>query len=472
MRSKWITASVLLVGMTTFCQAKEVKIHGFVTSIKSPTSFEIDEYAITSDANLVFDIEKDNSSDTTFKPQDIRIGTELEIKGDFDVRTGSLKASSIKVFLEDTRKIKRTALLEKPPLLEKDGDNWKGLIFVDGQKVNIDKTTAVTFKATRTEKKEAKKEGDKPAEEAGKLTSPDQLNLDTFARYEGTRQADGSILATKIEFQHAELADGEAKLWKQLTPHVKEANYVSSKSGQLDISKMKYKLFPNKEAQDYIEKLGNSLIPAHQKELPDGSVLKIPFKFYLIEDKSFNASAYPNGVVVVHTGVFSVSENEAQLAFVLCHEISHSIEKHVWREQEYHKGAFTALRIGGLIASHYVGSSIIDTTHLIESGFRNGYSRSLENQADRVGMEWMLNAGYDIREAPQAWKAVSKKYGDEATNIFWDNHDNNTTRRSYLMAEIRNNYPDLDYSKLKKDSDDFHRIAAIVNEGTQKKKKK
>jgi hypothetical protein len=123
-----------------------------------------------------------------------------------------------------------------------------------------------------------------------------------------------------------------------------------------------------------------------------------------------------------------------------------------------------------LIGSYYGGSAVSDTTKLIERGFRNGYSRSLENQADRVGMEWMLASGYDIREAPQAWKVVSKKYGDHPTDLFWDNHDNNTTRRSYLMAEIRNNYSELDYSKLKKDSDDFHRIAAIVNEVEKGKK--
>jgi len=64
----------------------------------------------------------------------------------------------------------------------------------------------------------------------------------------------------------------------------------------------------------------------------------------LVDDKSFNASAYPNGVVVVHSGLFDVLENEAQLAFVLSHEMTHSIEKHVWREHEYHKKALMALR--------------------------------------------------------------------------------------------------------------------------------
>ena len=83
----------------------------------------------------------------------------------------------------------------------------------------------------------------------------------------------------------------------------------------------------------------------------------------------------------------------------------------------------------------------------------------------------MVAAGYDIREGPRTWKVVSKKYGDRATNLFWDNHDNHTTRRSYLMAELRNNYSDADYSQLKKDSDDFHHVAEAVQDAEQNKKK-
>jgi hypothetical protein len=110
-------------------------------------------------------------------------------------------------------------------------------------------------------------------------------------------------------------------------------------------------------------------------------------------------------------------------------------------------------------------------TTLIEAGIRNGYARSLENQADRVGLEWMLASGYDIREAPRAWKAVALKMGDHPTNIFWDDHDNNTTRRSYLMAELKNNYSEVDFSVLKKDSEEFHRIPQIVRESGPTKKK-
>jgi len=462
----------LLCVASPVARAKDFKVHGFVTAVNSPTNFEIDDVKITRENTLSLEIEKEEGDEAlaSFKPEDIRIGTELEIKGDFDEASGDLKAKSIKVFLDDTRTIKRTSLLEQVPSLQKAEAGWTGTLQAEGQRVAVTPTTAVTYKPNKSERKQLKQTKDDD-EKATALASLNVLNLDTFVHYEGVRQPDGSILARKVEFQHAELEAGEAKMWKQLTPKVKEPNFSNFRPGELKMERMKYKLVPNKEAQDYISVLGQGLIPAHQKELATGDPLKIPFSFYLIEDKSFNASAYPNGVVVVHSGVFDVLQNEAQLAFVLSHEITHSIEKHTWRQHEYHKGALMALRIGGAVGAGFGGSSVSNLTTMIEAGIRNGYARSLENQADRVGLEWMLESGYDIREAPQAWKAVSKKYGDRRTDVFWDNHDNNTARRSYLMAELKNNYGDVDYSKLKQDSDQFHHIADVVKDSEQGKKK-
>jgi hypothetical protein len=475
MRRPVLSALGVLLLCVPAIWAKDVKIHGFITTVNSLTSFEIDDYKITRDVQLILEVEKDDSGAATasFKPEDIRVGTEVEIRGDWDESTGELKAKSIKVFLDDTRKIKRTALVHGTPVLSKtEATAWTGMVKADGQRVAISESTSVTVKQNKGERKQSKSEKSEVAkEDSAKLTSADYVNQDTFIHYEGTRQADGSVLASKVEFQHAELEDGESKLWRQLTPKVKEANFTSVKPGELRVARTKYKLVPDKQAQEYINRVGASIIPSHQRDLVNGNPLKVPFTFYLVDDKSFNASAYPNGVVVVHSGLFDVLENEAQLAFVLSHEMTHSVEKHVWREHEYHKKALMALKIGGAIGAAYGGRGVADLANMVEAGIRNGYARSLENQADREGMERMLEAGYDPREAPRAWKAVAKKYGDRRTNLFWDNHDNNATRRSYLMAELKNNYSETDFSSLKKDSDEFHHIADGLRTSKPTKKK-
>jgi peptidase M48-like protein/uncharacterized protein DUF5666 len=455
---------LILCCLSTAALAKDITIHGFVTAISSPSSFEIDDYKVTRDKAVSLDLEKqqtDNSLDT-FKPEDIRIGTELEIQGDYDETSGELKARSIKVFSYDTLMVKRTALLERLPSLTKNDAGWTGVIYADGQKISVTPATAVSLKPNLAERKKSVK--DKNSEGA-KLT-PDSLNLDTFVSYEGVRQPDGSIRAQKVEFQHAEVSIGEARMRRRFVPTVTEPDYANFEPGELKMRWASFRIVPDHQAQDYISRLGNSLVPAHQKDLPDGDPLKIPFKFFLVDKKSFNAASYPNGVVVVHSGVFDVLENEAQLAFVLSHEISHAIEKHVWFQHQYRWNELITLRAGGAFIP-YGGSFVAD---LLAAGIRSQYSRSLENQADRVGLEWMLSAGYDIREAPQSWKAVSRQKGDSAANPFWCSHDNNTTRRSYLMSELRNNYAEVDYSNLKKDTDEFHQVANLVKEAESGKK--
>jgi Peptidase family M48/Domain of unknown function (DUF5666) len=440
--------------LATFVFARDVTIRGFVTSVNSPTSFAIDDYKVTRDKTVPLVLEKQQGDNfrATFKPEDILVGTELEIQGEYDEASGELKAKSIKVFSYDTLDIKRTALLEKLPSLTQTDSGWSGVIYADGQRITVSPTTAVSLKPNHEERKRAATDKNAPAQRI-----PDSLNLDTFVHYEGVRQSNGSIQAQKVEFEHAEIEDGDARMWRRFTPKVTEPDYAGLQPGELRMQWKTYRIIPKREAQDYIIRLGNSLIPAHQKDLPDGDPLKIRFQFFLVEDKLFNAATYPNGVVIVHSGVFDLLQNESQLAFVLSHEISHAIERHAWQQGEYYRNQLIALRARGVS----VPGSLLEG-NLRASGFSSQYARSLENQADRVGLELMLAAGYDIREAPQSWKAVSEKMGDPTTNPFWASHENYTARRSYLMAELRNNYSHVDYSKLKKDSEEFRQVANAI----------
>jgi len=461
-----------LLGICSLALAKEVTIHGFVTEIKSPTSFEIDDYKVTRSKTVELQLgdDKEEQASRNFNAEDIRVGTELEIKGEYDEATRELQAKSIKAFFKDTRVVKRNALLEKIPLLSKKDGEWEGEIRSDGQRIAVLPTTLVTFKPNKSERKKSPDKTDDA--DSSKLTTLDVLNLDTFVHYEGIRRKDGCIEASRVEFQHAELEGGEAKMWKRFEPkQVKQPDYANLVPGELKMHWKKYRLVPNEEAQQYIARIGESLIPQHQKDLPAGDPLKIPFRFYLVEAKSFNAAAYPNGVVVVHSGVFNCLENQAQLAFVMSHEISHAVEKHTWQNVKFQRDPrLIALRAGGAFIPF--GGALVTT--MAASAIQSSFMRSLENQADRVGLEWMLAAGYDIREAPASWKALALKEGDEdvGTNPLWDTHSSYTERRSYLMAELKNNYGDVDYSNLKRDSAEFHDIADVVKETEGAKGKK
>jgi len=437
--------------------AKDSKVHGFVTAVNSPTNFEIDDYKITHDLSLTMNVKKAKSDPavTTFKPEDIRVGTELEITGDYNESTHELKARSIEVFLFDTVKINRVALLEKPPTLEKSNSGaWHGTLFAD-ERVAVSEATVVTLKQNAEEREAAKTGKKDKQDQSAPLASLDDINLDTFVHYEGAPQPDGSVLATKVEFEHAELAKGEADLRKKATPKVKEPDYAASKPGQLKMAYMKYKILADRDAQEYISDVGKSLIPQHQKDLPAGSPLKIPFRFYLVNNKVPDLDSFESGTIVVNSGLFDVLENEAQLAFLLAQEVAQIVEKQEWRDLEYHKRQITALKVAALAVP--MGPLVlVPVGKFVLNG--DNYARSLQNQAERVGMEWTLASGYDIREAPKAWKALSLK-GIPSENVLWTMYE---ARRSYAVAELKIHYSTVDYSNLKKDSDDFHRIAQKV----------
>lgn len=474
---------------------KERKLRGYVTAVHSPTSFEIDDVRMTRDPATTLEFEKEDDSDKSpvdFQAEDIRVGTELIVTGEFDENTRELRARSIRVILEDAKRINRTALMIWAPEMSRIGNGiWEGKFFADGQWIYVTESTEVRFKPNKTERKKLQQQAknQKAAAKAGEdgddddddnapgvlLNSLENIGPDTFITYEGVRLKDNTVLARKVEFMHNELEKGEFNLWRSVgvarhTP----PNFKKRKAGELEIANVgKFKIVPDENVQKYVNWLGQRLIPHHQKNMPKDQPGKIPFFFFVVEGKAANAFALPNGIVVIYAGMFDLLENEAQLATVVGHEIAHAIQEHSWRQQNYHRKKLAAMRVAGTIASIFGGAGgagAAVAASLFEGAIRSGYSRSLENQADRSALEAMLAAGYDLREAPRVWQLMTKAHGDGSTS-FWSSHDNNTTRRSYLMAELRMNYPDANYKTLVANKEQYEKYTAGLRALYAKKKK-
>ncbi len=457
---------------------KEVKIRGYVTEFRSPTDFDIEDYRITRDEGFVLDLEN-ASPDVTFQLQDVRVGVELEIKGLLNEQTGELKAKAIKVDLEQFKSIKQTAFVSGAPegIQLLDG-SWAGELKSDGQVIRVTNAAKVLFKPTKREEKLAEqrsKNANPSDQEEGfePLKSLDQVTVGMAMTYEGKRDREtGKILAERIEFSTNDLEDGEAKLWKSLTATAKPSEGL--KPGELKINQVgKFKLLPNHEVQDYVAAMGRRLLPAYQRDMRPEDPRRIPFQFHVVLDNEVNAFATPNGIVVVNSGLLELLENEAQLAAVVGHEMSHATHEHTWRQQQYHKNTRFGIALAGAVAGAYGLRGLADLANSINGAIVNGHARDLENQADRIGLEYMTAAGYDPRQAPAVWKLMVKKNGISSTNVFWSNHDNEPTRRSYLMNELKNNYRDVDLAALRINAEEYSRIkAAVVNASGKKTKLK
>ena len=465
-----VLALLCLAGPTS---AKTIR--GFVTSVDSPTAWEIGDYKISlaPDAKLEVSDAK-NPTAPAFKPSDVQIGTELQVEGDYNESTHELKAKSVEVFFFDTRQISRLTLIQTTPDMEKsDSGGWHGFLLADGQRVVVDDSTNVGLMPQLKENKEAKADRFPRNVSAPALTSLAAIGPDSLAYYAGETQPDGSVRATKLEFNIAGPDHAEEAFPKKYVAKIKNPDFARGKPGQISLPGRRYKILPDADVQQYISHLGQSLIPQSQKNLPASSPRKVRFSFYVVDDDYPNAGGYPSGVVVVYSGLIQSLDNEAQLAYMLSHEISRVVEEDWWRDYEFHKSRLRAVGAAGwggqaasllvpgigllaLVAASQTASSMLNS---------DSYARSLENQADREALEWTLASGYDIREAPFAWQKLLREHGN-GLKRFWPLCD---ARSSYLAVQLALVYKGADYSILKKDSDDFHGISQKIQNDQRRK---
>lgn len=142
----------------------------------------------------------------------------------------------------------------------------------------------------------------------------------------------------------------------------------------------------------------------------------IPFKVIVIKNHLLNAFIYPNGGLYVHTGILAKMDNEAQLATLLAHEMTHATHRHLIKRFRdiKNKTAFlstVSVTLGG------VGGGIGEIATLIGAlgtlASVTGYSRELETEADMEGLKLMVKAGYDPEEAPKLFTHLKKAIEEE-----------------------------------------------------------
>lgn len=124
--------------------------------------------------------------------------------------------------------------------------------------------------------------------------------------------------------------------------------------------------------------------------------------FVLIDSEILNAFAAPGGIVGVNAGLFLHAENEGQFASVLAHELAHISQRHYARTvQQARNNALPS--VASLLASLVIaatvggdaGQAALMTTQAIGAENQLRYSRSNEQEADRIGIRTLYNAGFD-----------------------------------------------------------------------------
>jgi Zn-dependent protease with chaperone function len=187
-------------------------------------------------------------------------------------------------------------------------------------------------------------------------------------------------------------------------------------------------LYDNPLAQDYVNRLGQSLVPATTTKL---------YAFKITLNPIPEAKSLATGTIYVSTGLLSKVDNEAQLAYILGHEIGH-VEKEHWFEDtlvsngvvEFNEkqekkrrmwGAVLGAATGGLAGAAGVGAG--DAVNLgLTTGLAiaptllkfvvpnavNSWDRLQEDEADQLGLKFMLERNYDPREVPKFYASMQR----------------------------------------------------------------
>jgi predicted Zn-dependent protease len=170
----------------------------------------------------------------------------------------------------------------------------------------------------------------------------------------------------------------------------------------------------------------------------------------IVDNPAINAFAVPGGVIGVHNGIFLWAETEDELATVLAHEIAHLSQRHFSRGVEYQK-KLQPLTLAAMLASFVLmataggdtGMAALSATQAAAQDSALRYSRGNEQEADRIGMQTMVDADMDPHAAPVMFERMlqATRYSNgEQIPEFLRSHPLSESR----IADTRNrarNYP-------------------------------
>ncbi|MEB3882953.1 M48 family metallopeptidase [Lyngbya sp. CCY1209] len=179
------------------------------------------------------------------------------------------------------------------------------------------------------------------------------------------------------------------------------------------------RLLRNREATAYIDRIGQQLARAGDR--PD-----IPYTFQVVDDPEINAFATMGGFVYVNKGLMLAADNEAELASVIAHEIGHIVGRHSVEQMRRMAIAQGVASVAGIDSNMAVQIGV-------ELALRRPHSRSAEYEADRLGVEALVRAGYDGRAAVDF---LAKLLGGGSPPTFLSTHPATGDRIEALEREI------------------------------------
>ena len=209
------------------------------------------------------------------------------------------------------------------------------------------------------------------------------------------------------------------------------------------------KLVDDPVITEYVNRLGQNIVR--------NSDARVPFTIKVIDSAEVNAFALPGGFMFVNTGLVLKADNEAELAGVMAHEIAHVAARHgtkqATRGQIVNYASIPLIFMGG-----WAGYAISQAASIaVPLGFLE-FSRGMEAQADRLGLEYMYKAGYDPTAFVDFFEKIEtleKKKPTSVAKVF-STHPMTGSRIKAAQAEIQGDLAARQEYVL--DTSEFHAV--------------
>ena len=435
-------------------QEPEFAVEGYITAVQSPTRFEVYGIQVESSPNTNWRITGKDAAMSYGQPLRslAHVGVYVRVAGPTNRHTHIVAAEEISLRDDWDRKLSGIGVIDKVFV-----GGPQPAFRADGYRIQITSATEVVF--------------------SGGLTTLNELAPNTWLNFEGKLDKSGVLMATKIDFlpnkaTHFKAINGieiknitvssapdatpgasssegseneqpgdnatkeaDAKPANQnVAPAKQEKKHYSA------ISSTHLNEVDNKALQARIQRIGMAVVPAYQKALSTDNPSKIQFLFAAVDNRKYRSEiCSADGLIALPQTVVERLKTDDQLAAVLADGIAYNIQRQAARVVSVNR-MFLAAGIAGDIAGAFVpGVGIAELA--VGAGTKHKFNVEIDEERGRIALALMDDAGYDLRQAPEAWRLLAPKHLPAKLNeLKYPNHSG--YQLSVLNLQYRKAAPD------------------------------
>lgn len=378
---------------------------GYVTAIEGPNEFDVNGRLIaTTDATLYGTLKGKAVAGPGLWRSAVQVGAYVLVRGNDNGRHKPASAEIVRVRDERTVTLSGMAVIERVV-----ARGAEPVFQADGYRIRIVPATEIYY--------------------TGTLKTLGAVEPNTWLRFEGKRDQDGVVVASRARFYTPDAmkikkqrAPGEMRLSLQppqfnpgkqqdpLSANSQSTPAEAMEDGSVSLGNLgrQHTIPADRALQERVQRIGMRLVPEYQKKLADDDPTKIQFEFYAVEDPKTRAEICTgDGLILIPVSALGRLQNDDELAAVLADGIAFNLQRQMVRVA-VDKGILLASEAASLAVGRFVPVLGIASTAGVITTAKN-MNEALEDERARLALALMADAGFDPRQAPQAWRLLAAK---------------------------------------------------------------